>query len=701
MSATTTAPATASAEPEFTGLDRESMRVFIGLMLGMLVASISQTIVGPAMPRIVAELGGVEHYSWLATAAMLVSAITVPVVGKLSDLYGRRAFYLAGLVIFMLGSVICGLSQNFWMLVAGRAVQGLGMGTIMPLSQTIIGDIIPPRQRGKYQGFMGAVFGVSSVAGPLAGGWITDHLGWRWLFFVAIPFGIAALFVIAAFLHMEHVRREVSVDWLGIGLLAVALVGILLATSFGGSTWAWSDPKIIGLYVVGAIALAAFIWAETRAKEPVLPLRLFRSSIFTLSNIASFFVSMMMFGATIYIPVYAQGVLGVNATNSGLILVPLMLGMIVVGILAGILITRTGSYKWLMIVGTILMGVGYWMLTRLHYGSTQTDLTLAMVVLGIGLGAAQQQYTLVVQNNARRADLGVATSTTQFFRNVGSTVGIAIFGTLMTSSMKDAIPRHMPPEVLKKMQASGQSLNAGAVLDPSALSKLPPAVATGVREGLADALHTTFMAGLPLAACAILATLFIKAVPLRDSVHTSEDAGRELLDTMAQTAHDGDEIVAPLGRTLTPVRTRERILGLQLALLADEAAYADRPTLQRAVAGLADGDLERGRALLRRSARLLTSSDPAVVAKAEDSASQLASLAHRRGGVLSPELRTQIASAASSLGGSGAVDAPEPSVTAGFSAVDLDDLQKASSDLNAAFLIDAQRDSASSAKHAL
>ena len=555
MTIATEAHTSATVEPY--RLSPESKRVFIGLMLGMLVASVSQTIVGPAMPRIVAELGGMDHYSWVATAAMLVSAITVPIVGKLSDLYGRRGFYLAGLVVFMIGSVVSGFAGNFWILVLGRAIQGLGMGTIMPLSQTIIGDIIPARQRGKYQGLMGAVFGVTSVAGPLAGGVITDYWGWRWLFFAAVPIGVVATVVIARFLHLPHERRDARIDYLGIATLTVALVSLLLATSFGGTTYPWGSVEILGLYAVGVVALVAFVLVELRAEEPVLPLRLFRSSVFTASNIASFAVSMVMFGSIIYIPVYAQGVLGVGATDSGLILMPLMLGLIVMGILSGLVITRTGRYKAIMVTGVVVMGGGLYLLTGLGADSTQTQLTLAMVVLGIGLGMAMQQYTLVVQNSVARADLGVATASTQFFRNVGSTVGIAVFGTVMTSGLAAAISSHLPAEVAAQMPAG--AVDAGSVLDPAALEGLPPVVATAVRQGLADQLHEVFLLTLPIVVLVLLATIAIKAMPLRDSVSdvpVAEEVGHELLDSLAQSAPD-DEVVTEQPEDRDRTRSRQ------------------------------------------------------------------------------------------------------------------------------------------------
>jgi len=531
--------------PVHTGLDRATRNIFIALMLGMLVAAISQTIVGPAMPRIVAELGGMDHYSWLATAAMLVSAITVPIVGKLSDLYGRRGFYLGGLVVFMAGSVLSGFAHNFWWLIAARAIQGIGMGTLMPLSQTIIGDIIPPRQRGKYQGLMGGVFGLSSILGPLVGGFVTDHWGWRWLFFISLPVGVVAFIGINRFLHLEHTPRKTVVDRAGIALLSVTLILLLVPTSLGGTTLAWGSWQVITMYAAGLVALVAFLVVERRAVEPVLPLRLFRSSLFTLSNLAAFMVSVMMFGAMIYLPVYAQGVLGASATNSGLILMPMSVAMIGLSIVSGLVITRTGRYKLQTVAGILIMGIGFWLLTQLHYGSSQVDLTLAMIVFGVGLGMALQVYTLIIQNASRREDLGVATASTQFFRNVGSTVGTAVFGTIMTSGLAANIAAHLPRSVVERMTASGQEVSAGSVLDPSVLWELPPQVATGVQQGLADSLHSVFVWGLVPFVLALLATLFIKEVPLRETVHSADEAGRELLDTMAQSAPEDEPTARP------------------------------------------------------------------------------------------------------------------------------------------------------------
>ncbi|MGC0144789.1 MDR family MFS transporter [Pseudactinotalea sp. Z1732] len=514
---------TGSVSPAPTwGLSRASRMVFIGLLLGMLVASISQTIVSPAMPIIVADLGGIDHYSWLATAAMLVSAVVVPIVGKLSDLYGRRAFYLAGLSIFLLGSILAGLAPSFWWLVAARGVQGLGMGALMTLSQTIIGDIIPPRQRGKYQGFMGAVFGVTSIAGPLLGGWITDHWGWRWLFYAALPVGVVALVFITKYLHVPHVQRRAKIDVAGIVTLAAALVSILLATSWGGTTYAWGSPQVLGLFALGMVLLAAFILIELRAEEPVLPLRLFRNSILTFSNIASLMIAMSMFGAIFYIPVYAQGVLGVSATVSGAIMIPMSLAMIVVGIVIGFLITRTGRYKVFIVGGTLTMLAGFGLLLRMDYGSSELQLTVAMVVLGAGLGGSMQPFTIIVQNAVSQRDLGVATATIQFFRNTGGTVGTAVLGTIMTSRMVTTIPHHLPEGVEEVLPAEG--LGADSVLDPTLLAELPEAMAEAVRRGMADALHTVFLAAVPLVLLAVIASMLVKSIPLRTTLHDPADA---------------------------------------------------------------------------------------------------------------------------------------------------------------------------------
>lgn len=533
----TTAPgaeadrAAAAGPQAFTGLDRQGKLVFVGLMLGMFVASLSQTIVGPALPRIVAELGGVQYYSWVATAAMLVSAVAVPIVGKLSDLYGRRWFYLGGLAVFMLGSILAGLATDFWFLVFARAVQGLGMGTLMPLSQTIIGDIIPPRQRGKYQGIMGAVFGVTSVVGPLIGGTVTDNLGWRWLFYLTLPVGVAAFAFILRYLHLPRAEQPGKVDFLGMVTLTPGLVIGLLATTWGGNDYAWGSPTIITMYAITAVLLIAFVIIETRVQEPLLPLHLITRPIVALSVAASFAIAVAMFGAIIYIPVYAQGVMGVSATNSGAILIPLSVAMILTSIVVGLLISRFGNYKVFLMLGGAVLVVGYLLLSRIQYGDSPWQLTLAMVVIGLGLGLSMQVYTLVVQNVVPQRELGVATAAIQFFRNIGSTIGIAVLGTVMAGHMGPAIEKQLatlPPEQLAGLQSAGGDTGAAeleaAVLDPSALEKLPAFLVDPIRAGMGEAMHSVFLTAVPFVIVALLLSLFIKQVPLRDTLEGTAHA---------------------------------------------------------------------------------------------------------------------------------------------------------------------------------
>jgi EmrB/QacA subfamily drug resistance transporter len=541
-----TAARRAASPPEsaatFEGLDRPGKLVFIGLMLGMLVASLSQTIVSPAMPRIVAELGGVEHYNWIATAAMLVSAVAVPIVGKMSDMFGRRWFYLGGLAIFMIGAILAGMSTNFWFLVFARAVQGLGMGTLMPLSQTIIGDIIPPRQRGKYQGIMGAVFGVTSIAGPLVGGFITDNFGWRWLFYLTLPIGIAAFIFVFKFLHLNTHSGHGKVDLLGMVTLAPGLVLALLATTWGGNSYAWSSPVIITMFAVAAVLLVAFVLIELRVEEPMLPLSVLGKPIVALSIAASFAISVAMFGAIIYIPVYAQAVLGVSATNSGAVLIPQSVAMILTSIVVGLAITRWGKYKPFLVGGGAILVIGYWLLTAVHFGDPAWHLSIAMIVFGLGLGMCMQVYTLVVQNVVPQKDLGTATASIQFFRNIGSTVGTAVLGSIMSLRMADAIPDHistLPKEQLAQLQKAGggkveSSGLESAVLDPSALDKLPDFLADAVRMGMDDAMHSVFYTALPFAALALVISLFIKQVPLRETLDDS--ANTTQADKAGQTA---------------------------------------------------------------------------------------------------------------------------------------------------------------------
>ena len=520
-----TAVATKSSEREGErrGVDRGVLAVFAGLMLGSLIASLNLTLVAPALPTIVAELGGLADYSWIPISAMLASTIVVPVAGKLSDIYGRKPLYMTGVVVFALGSMLSGLAPNFWFLVFARFVQGAGMGFLMPLSQAIIGDIISPRERGKYQGVMGASFGLASIVGPAAGGFITQYYSWRWLFFVNVPFAALTLLVVALYMHVPNERRRHALDVGGSVTLSLGVTCALLATVWGGTQYAWTSWQIVGLYSGAVVLLVAFVWFEMRAEEPVLPLHLFKSSIFTFSNIASIGVAMTMFGAIYFLPVFVQGVIGNSVTSSGAILVPMLVAMIVTSVVSGQIISRTGRYKLPLIIGTALMGLGYVILGTMNIDTTNVEVVVAMVLIGLGLGTAMQTYTLVVQNSVSRQDMAVATSTTQLSRSIGAAIGLAILGTILTQGMASAMPKYLPPSVLAKLQASGAG-SAEAVFDPSQLAHLPPAIEAGIRHGLADALHPVFIAGIPIIAITLVATFLIRELPLRQTAHVA--AGR-------------------------------------------------------------------------------------------------------------------------------------------------------------------------------
>jgi EmrB/QacA subfamily drug resistance transporter len=508
-----------------SSVDRGVMAVFAGLMLGSLVASLNMTLVAPALPTIVAELGGIADYSWVPISAMLASTIVTPVAGKLSDVYGRKPLYMTGIVVFAIGSVLSGLAVNFWFLIFARFVQGAGMGFIMPLSQAIIGDIISPRERGKYQGMMGASFGVASIIGPAAGGFITEHWTWRWLFFVNLPVAALTLIVIWFFMHVPNERRKHSIDVWGSVTLSLGIASVLLATVWGGVQYPWTSWQILGLYGCAAILLVSFAFIETRAPEPVLPLKLWKSSIFTFSNIASVGVAMSMFGAIFFLPVFVQGVVGNSVTSSGAILVPMLVAMIATSIVSGQVISRTGHYKVMLLAALAVIGAGYVMLSTFNVTTNNQSVIEAMVLLGLGLGVTMQTYVLVVQNSVSREDMAVATSATQLSRSVGAAIGLAILGTILTQGMASSMAKYLPPAALEHLQATEGGAAATAVFDPTQLAQLPAAIEMGIRHGLADALHPVFLAGVPIIAVAFLATLFIKELPLRQTAHVA--AGRQ------------------------------------------------------------------------------------------------------------------------------------------------------------------------------
>lgn len=497
----------------------QARRIFVGLMLGMLVASLNLTVVAPALPRIVSELGGMSHYSWIALSATLASAVVVPVVGKLGDLYGRKPFYVTGLLLFMGASVLSASAQSFWWLVGARIVQGVGMGMLMPLSQAIVADIAPPRERGKYQGLIGMAFGIAAVSGPPLGGWITDHFSWRWLFLLNLPVGVVALWFILKYMHLPHVSRRHQLDYMGFITLTCGLMAVLLATSWGGTQYPWASAPILGLYALGAVFLVLFAVSQTRAAEPVIPVYLWKNPVFTASSLASITLAMGMFGAIYYVPVFAQGVLGISVASSGFVLIPLDGALIFVSALNGLVISRTGYYKPQMLVGLPIMGLGFFLLLHLPPGAGIVALMVRMVLIGVGIGSAMQTYTVVVQNHVPRRDLGVATSAIQFSRNVGSTVGVALLGTIMTGSLRRQLPRHLPADLPEEAAQLTQELLSGegvsALFDPSRMANLPPAVTEGIRSALAASFKPLFTTCLVFVVLTFAATLLLKAPPLR------------------------------------------------------------------------------------------------------------------------------------------------------------------------------------------
>jgi EmrB/QacA subfamily drug resistance transporter len=566
--------------------------VFAGLMLGMFLAAVNQTIVAPAMPRIVASLGGMDHYSWIAVSALLASTVIVPIVGKLSDLFGRKAFYVGGIVVFMASSVVAALAPTFEVFMVARVLEGFGMGTMMPLSQAIIGDLVPPRERGKYQGLMGGVFGLASVVGPFIGGWITDSLSWHWLFFLNIPMGLLALGFIIPFMKLPHVRRAHRIDYAGFVTLAVGLTSFLLAIVLGGTTYPWGSPQIVAMFALGVAVLGAFLWVETRAAEPVMPLRLWKNPIFTASNVATLCVAMAMFGAIYYIPVFMQGVQGASVTGSGAALTPMMLSLVAMSMVNGAIITRTGRYKINILVGIALLGIGCFLLTRMDRTSSHGEVVRNMVLIGLGLGAGMQTFVLVVQNAVGREDLGVATATTQLSRSIGSSLGTAILGTVLTQGMAREMAR-VGGGMSMPAGAGGGELNAGAVLDPGTLSRLSPEVLDAVRTALGNALHPVFVATLPLVGIAFVAALLLREIPLRRTVPAeAEEAGKGVLAEMAQAGSDDGEPV--IGRLTPEYRDRAAFLGLVLGLVA-ERGRAPSPRLSAVLARLGEGDPEKGR----------------------------------------------------------------------------------------------------------
>jgi EmrB/QacA subfamily drug resistance transporter len=518
---------------------RRIAMVLISVMLGMLLAALDQTVVGTAMPRIIADLNGLQHYAWVGTAYLLASAASMPIWGKLSDAYGRRRFFIIGMLIFVGGSILCGQSQNMVQLVAFRAVQGLGAGAMMPISQAILGDIFPPAQRAKWTGVLMSVFGVATIIGPLMGGYITDNVGWRWTFYVNLPVGIVAIaFASVALPGHVNLRRH-HIDYYGAAMLVAATVPMLLALSWAGSTYPWASPQVIGAFIFSAAMWVAFYLRERGAEEPVLNPNLFSNSIFTVSTIAVALQSAAMFGAIMFLPLFVQGVLGKTATNSGIVLMPLMMGAIVMSIVSGQILARTGRYKVVVVLGYAAVVIGTYLLSRMSVTTSWWTLSRNMVILGLGLGIGMSAFTVIVQNQYSTERLGEVSAGLQFFRSIGSTIGLAVFGTILNSSFSTALAANLP-EPLRKLSQSNPAAakldNPQVLLSPQARSALRSAFAklgpqgealfnsfmNAVRQSLDAAISHVFVLATIVGLAGLVVVLFLKEVPLRRT-HTMEE----------------------------------------------------------------------------------------------------------------------------------------------------------------------------------
>jgi len=491
---------------------RQVLIVLSGLMLGMLLAALDQTIVATALPTIVGELHGLNHLSWVVTAYLLTTTLSTPLYGKISDLYGRKKIFQIAIVIFLAGSALSGLSRNMDQLIAFRALQGLGGGGLMALAMAIVGDIVSPRERGRYQGYFGAVFALASFGGPLAGGFLTDHLTWRWIFYINVPVGILALVITSAVLRLPvPARGDHRIDYLGSALLVGAVTPLLLVTVLGGRSLPWGSPTIIGLVVLSLAMIVAVVWWERRAPEPIFPPRAFTRPVVRAALGMTFFVTAAMFAVTIYIPVYLQLVDGVSPTRSGVLLLPLMAGMLTTSIVSGRLVTRSGRYKVFPVSGTALMTLGMWLLVHLGAHTSLLVSSGYLVVFGVGMGMTLQIAVVAVQNAVDRRDIGSATSAISFFRNIGAASGTAMLGAVLVSRLGFWLPRLVHGRTTLDLSQS-------FTITPKALHALPPAVRAGVVESFVRSLHLVFVVGVPLAGIALVFALFLKEIPLRDSV---------------------------------------------------------------------------------------------------------------------------------------------------------------------------------------
>jgi len=505
----TSSTAQATADPESASALITPQRrnlIFVAVLLGMLLAALDQTIVATALPTVVSDLGGAGHQSWVVTSYLLASTIVTAVVGKLGDMFGRKVVFQTSVLFFLAGSVLCGLATSMTMLVAARALQGIGGGAIMVTAMAVIGEVIPLRERGRYQGALGAVFGVTTVIGPLLGGFFTDHLTWRWAFWINVPVALVVLAVGATAIPALARSTKPRIDYVGIVLVGLGASGLTLATSWGGGEYAWTSPMIVSLFVGSAAALALFVWVETRTAEPILPMRLFANPVFTVCCILAFIVGFAMLGALTFLPTFMQFVDGVSATESGLRTLPMVAGLLITSMGSGVIVGRTGRYKIFPVVGTAVMAVGFLLLSQMDAATPTWQQSVFLFVLGTGIGMCMQTLILTVQNTMSFTDLGVATSGVTFFRTIGSAFGAAIFGSLFANFLS----ARLGPAML----ASGAP--ARAAQSPQALHELSPAMAAPIVDAYADSLGTVFLCAVPIAVVGFVVALFLKEVPLRE-----------------------------------------------------------------------------------------------------------------------------------------------------------------------------------------
>src|SRR5437762_7231098 len=466
---------------------RQILVAFSGLVLAMLLAALDSTIVSTALPTIVSELGGLEHLAWVVTGYLLAQTIVTPIYGKLGDLYGRKIVLQSAIVLFLVGSALCGLSQNMTQLILFRAVQGLGGGGLVVTTQAVVGDIVPPRDRGRYQGIFGAVFGLASIAGPLLGGYFTTHLSWRWIFYINLPVGIAALVVLAATLPSLGRRAVRSIDYVGAALLAVVLSSVTLLSDLGGTTYSWSSPMSLGLIAISLLSLLLFAVVERKALEPVLPPHLFRQQTFVITSTVGLIVGFALFGSVTYFPLYLQVVKGVTPTASGMQMVPMMGGMLVTSIMSGQLISRTGRYKIFPVLGTAVMTLGLFLLSRLTPQSSEATASMLMLVLGVGLGRVMQVLVIAVQNDVDYRDLGVATSGATLFRLIGGSLGTAILGAIFAARLASNLARLLPAGAVVDRGGATHNMSVQGLL------RLPAAARFAYAEAFTESLGTVFL----------------------------------------------------------------------------------------------------------------------------------------------------------------------------------------------------------------